>query len=505
MYKFNTANIEEVRTQDTKSVLTSTGLKGLGHNLFSVGQFCDDDLEVAFRSKTCYVRNLEGDDLLTGAHESNLYTISISDMAVSSRIFLMSKATLTKSWLWHRRLSHPNLGTINHLTKQDLVDGLPKFKYDKDHLCSACEQGKSKKATLPPKLVPCTHSKMELIHMDLCGPMRVESINGKKYILVIVDDYSRYTSDNGIEFKNATLQAHYEKLGIMQQFLISKTPQQNGVVERQNHTLVEAARTMLIFSRSLEFICSEDISTTCFTQNHSLIHTHYNNTPYELLRDRKPNVQYFHVFGSLFYPTNDHEDLGKMKPKPDIGIFIGYSETSRGFQIFNRRTRKIMETIHVKFDELTTMASEHNCLEPDTNRFNNDDSSDEFTSTSSNEDLDNFFSPMYEKYFEKRSPYVSINSPTQTTLHNNDTPSSSSIIIEDNKAPTFVSSSEEKISPISTDNVVELIQEDSADLDGNTLLTSYNSLMFKEAESSSTPEDLSNMHEFNQVQPSTHT
>ncbi|GJU42304.1 hypothetical protein Tco_1195261 [Tanacetum coccineum] len=164
-----------------------------------------------------------------------------------------------------------------------------------------------------------------------------------------------------------------------------------------------------------------------------------------------------------------------------------------------------METIHVKFDELTTMASEHNCLEPDTNRFNNDDSSDEFTSTSSNEDLDNFFNLMYEKYFEKRSPYVSINSATQTTLHNNDTPSSSSIITEDNKAPTFVSSSEEKISPISTDDDVESIQEDSADLDGNTLLTSYNSPMFKEAESSSTPKDPSNMHEFNKVQPSTHT
>ncbi|GJU17137.1 integrase, catalytic region, zinc finger, CCHC-type containing protein [Tanacetum coccineum] len=103
-------------------------IEGLGHNLFSVGQFCDGDLEVAFRSKTCYVRNLEGDDLLTGARESNLYTISISDMAASSPVCLMSKATLTKSWLWHRRLSHLNLGTIYDLTKHDLVDGLPKFK-----------------------------------------------------------------------------------------------------------------------------------------------------------------------------------------------------------------------------------------------------------------------------------------------------------------------------------------------------------------------------------------
>ncbi|GJW19333.1 retrovirus-related pol polyprotein from transposon TNT 1-94, partial [Tanacetum coccineum] len=206
-------------------------VEGLGHNLFSVGQFCDGDLEVAFHSETCY-------------------------------------ATSTKLWLWHRRLSHLNFGIINYLTRLDLVDGLPKFKYGNDHLCSACERGKSKKASHPLKLVPSDHSKLELLHMDLCGPMRVASINGKKYILVIVDDYSRYTwvyflhskdetpeiikkfiaqaqlnykakvckirTDNGTEFKNATLKAHYEKLGIMQQFSTARTPQQNGVVERRN-------------------------------------------------------------------------------------------------------------------------------------------------------------------------------------------------------------------------------------------------------------------------------
>ncbi|GJT27522.1 integrase, catalytic region, zinc finger, CCHC-type containing protein [Tanacetum coccineum] len=168
-------------------------VEGLGHNLFSVGQFFNGDLEVAFRSKTCYVRNLEGDDLLTGGYESNLYTISISDMAASSPACLMSKATSTKSWLWHRRLSHLNFGTINDLTRLDLVHGLPKFKYGKDHLYSSCERRKRKKASHPPKLVPSDHSKLELLHMYLCGPMRVASINGKKYILVIVDDFSRYT------------------------------------------------------------------------------------------------------------------------------------------------------------------------------------------------------------------------------------------------------------------------------------------------------------------------
>ncbi|GJR11802.1 retrovirus-related pol polyprotein from transposon TNT 1-94 [Tanacetum coccineum] len=280
-----------------------------------------------------------------------------------------------------------------------------------DHLCSACERGKIKKASHPLKLVPSDHSKLELLHMDLCGLMRVASINGKKYILVIVDDYSRYTwvyflhskdetpeiikkfiaqaqlnykakvckirTDNGTEFKNATLKAHYEKLGIMQQFSTARTPQQNGVVERRNRTLVEAARTMLKFSRLPEFLWAKAVATACFTQNRSIIHTRHNKTPYELLRGRKPNVEYFHVFGSLCYPTNDRDDLGKMKPKADIGVFIGYSETSRGFRIYNRRTKKIMETINVKFDELTAMASEHDCLEPELQRFINHNSSAE--------------------------------------------------------------------------------------------------------------------------------
>ncbi|GJY55511.1 putative ribonuclease H-like domain-containing protein [Tanacetum coccineum] len=164
-------------------------VEGLGHNLFSVGQFCDGDLEVGFRSNTCYVRNWEGDDLLTGGRDSNLYTISISDMVALSPVCFMSKATSTKSWLWHRRRSHLNFGTINDLTRLDLVNGLPKFKYGKDHLCSACERGKSKKASHPPKLVPSDYSKFKLLHMDLCGPMRVASINGKKSLLEVTHFY----------------------------------------------------------------------------------------------------------------------------------------------------------------------------------------------------------------------------------------------------------------------------------------------------------------------------
>ncbi|GJR55981.1 retrovirus-related pol polyprotein from transposon TNT 1-94 [Tanacetum coccineum] len=168
-------------------------VEGLEHNLFSVGQFCDSDLEVAFRKHTCYVRNLEGADLLSGSRDTNLYTISLDDMLKSSPICLLSKASKTKSWLWHRRLFHLNFGTLNQLAKQGLVRGLPKLKFKKDHLCLACSLGKSKKSSHKPKADDTNQEKLYLLHMDLCGPMRVESINGKKYILVIVDDYSRFT------------------------------------------------------------------------------------------------------------------------------------------------------------------------------------------------------------------------------------------------------------------------------------------------------------------------
>ncbi|GJS03302.1 retrovirus-related pol polyprotein from transposon TNT 1-94 [Tanacetum coccineum] len=154
-------------------------VEGLGHNLFSVGQFCDADLEVAFRKNTCFIRNLEGVDLLSGSRDTNLYTISLDDMLKSSPICLLSKASKTKSWLWHRRLSHLNFGTLNKLAKDGLARGLPRLKFQKDHLCSACALGKSKKSSHQPKAEDTNQEKLYLLHMDLCGPMRVASINGK--------------------------------------------------------------------------------------------------------------------------------------------------------------------------------------------------------------------------------------------------------------------------------------------------------------------------------------
>ncbi|GKB88395.1 retrovirus-related pol polyprotein from transposon TNT 1-94 [Tanacetum coccineum] len=233
-------------------------VEGLGHNLFSVGQFCDSDLEVAFRRNTCFVRNFEGVDLLKGNRTTNLYTINLHEMASASPICLMARATSTKSWLQNQRLSHLNFDTINDLTKNDLVTGLPKFKYHKEHLYPSCEQGKSKKASHPPKPVPKFKQRLHLLHMNLCGPMRVESINEK-----------RSSASSSHHCKNRQWHG-----------------QQNGVVERRNHTLVEAARTMLIFSCALLFLWAKAIPTASYNQNHSIIHRCFNKTPYELINGR---------------------------------------------------------------------------------------------------------------------------------------------------------------------------------------------------------------------------
>ncbi|GJT08703.1 retrovirus-related pol polyprotein from transposon TNT 1-94 [Tanacetum coccineum] len=213
-------------------------VEGLGHNLFSVGQFCDSDLEVAFRKHTCFVCNLEGVDLLTGSRGTNLYTLSIGDMMKSSPIYLLSKASKTKSW-----------------------------------------------------------------------PMRVESNNGKKYILVIVDDYSRFTWVKFLRSKDEALEfiiKYYED--------VAKAPL---------------------------FMWEEAVATSCYTQNRSLIRLRYGKTPYELLHDRKPDLSYLHVFGALCYLTNDSEDLGKLKAKADVDfdeLTVMASEQSSSGPALNERT-----------------------------------------------------------------------------------------------------------------------------------------------------------------------
>ncbi|GKE46175.1 retrovirus-related pol polyprotein from transposon TNT 1-94 [Tanacetum coccineum] len=170
-----------------------TTLRVLDITCFLLDNFVMRILKLPFEKNTCFIRNLEGVDLLSGSRDTNLYIISLDDMLKSSLICLLSKASKTKSWLWHRRLSHLNFGTLNKLAKDSLARGIPRLKFQKDHLCSACALEKSKKSSHQPKAKHTNQEKLYLLHMNLCGSMRMASINGKRYILVIVDDYSGFT------------------------------------------------------------------------------------------------------------------------------------------------------------------------------------------------------------------------------------------------------------------------------------------------------------------------
>ncbi|GKC25892.1 retrovirus-related pol polyprotein from transposon TNT 1-94 [Tanacetum coccineum] len=174
----------------------------------------------------------------------------------------------------------------------------------------------------------------------------------------------RIRTYNGTEFVNQTLREYYEKVGISHETSIARSPQQNGVVERRNRTLIKAARTMLIYEKASLFLWTKVVATACYTQNRSIIRLRHGKTPYELLHEKLSDLSFFHVFGALCYPTNDSENLDKLQPKADIGIFIGYAPTKKAFRIYNRLTRGIIETIHVDFDELTVMASEHSSSGP---------------------------------------------------------------------------------------------------------------------------------------------
>ncbi|GKB60326.1 retrovirus-related pol polyprotein from transposon TNT 1-94 [Tanacetum coccineum] len=333
----------------------------------------------------------------------------------------------------------------------------------------SCALGKSKKSSHQPKAEDTNQEKLYLLHMDLCGPMRVASINGKRYILVIVDDYSRFTWVRFLKTKDEAPTAIIKCIKNIQVRLkatVRNVRTDNGTKfvnqtlrEWRNRTLVEAARTMLIFSKASLFLWAEAINTACYTQNRSLIRLRYNKTPYELMQDKKPDLSFFHVFGSLCYPTNDHEDLGKFDAKVDIGIFVGYAPAKKAFRIYNRRTQIITETIHVTFDELTAMASEQFSSGPGLHYMTPVTSS---TGLGSNpvsqqpclppirDDWDRLFQPMFDEYFNPLPIVVSLvqeaaapraevlaNSPVSTSI-DQDAPSTSIPSLQENEQSPII-------------------------------------------------------------------
>ncbi|GJW24951.1 retrovirus-related pol polyprotein from transposon TNT 1-94 [Tanacetum coccineum] len=353
----------------------------LGFNLLSIGQICDNKCRVTFSEHDSEITK-DGKVIGRGIRKKGLYVMKLGNKP-KDQICL---ATIDEnSTLWHRRLGHANMRLIQSLASKELVRNLPKLKFDQ-HFCDACKMGKQAHASHKAKNIVSTTRCLELLHMDLFGPSAVRSYGGNRYTLVIVDDYSRYTwtrflkdkteafdqfeifsrkiqnqlgcsivsirTDHGREFDNEVQFGEFcNANGITHNFSAPRTPQSNGVVERKNRTLQEMSRTMLN-EQSLpqKFWCNV-VDTSTYILNRILIRTILGKTPYEILRGRKPTLDYFRVFGSKCFILNTINYLTKFDPKSYEGVFLDYSQNSKAYIILNKHTRKIKESLNVTFDE----------------------------------------------------------------------------------------------------------------------------------------------------------
>ena len=357
---------------------------GLMHNLLSISQLSDNGYDIIFNQKSCKaVSQKDGTILFNGKRKNNIYKIKLSELKSQNVKCLLS--VNNEQWIWHRRLGHVSMRRISQINKLNLVRGLPNLKFNSDALCEACQKGKFAKPSFKSKNVVSTSKPLELLHIDLFGPVKTASVSGKKYGLVIVDDYSRWTwvkflrhkdeshsvfvtfcnqvqnekdlrivkvrSDHGGEFENKDFESFFNDRGILHDFSCPRTPQQNGVVERKNRTLQEMARTMINETNVAKIFWAEAINTACYIQNRISIRPILEKTPYELWKNRKPNISYFHPFGCTCFMLNTKNYLNKFDSKAQKCIMLGYSEHSRGYIVYNTETQIVEESISVRFDD----------------------------------------------------------------------------------------------------------------------------------------------------------
>ncbi|GJV91619.1 putative ribonuclease H-like domain-containing protein [Tanacetum coccineum] len=335
-------------------------VKELKFNLFSVSQMCDKKNYVLFTDSECLVLSPnfklpdENQILLKIPRQDNMYSFDMKNIVPKDSLTcLVAKATSEESMLWHRRLGHINFKNINKLVKENLVRDLPLKRFENDQTCVACLKGKQHRASCKTKAFNPITKPLFMLHMDLFGPTFVSSLMHKKYCLVVTDDYSRFSwvfflstkdetseilknfikevenlvdkkvkiirSDNGTEFKNKVMDDFCKEKGIKREYSVARTPQQNGVAERKNRTLIEAARTMLADSKLPTTFWAEAVSTACYVQNRVLIVKPHNKTPYELFRGFKPAIGFMKPFGCHVTILNTLDKLGKFDGKSDEG------------------------------------------------------------------------------------------------------------------------------------------------------------------------------------------
>src|SRR3954468_23068268 len=357
----------------------------LGYNLLSVralgkmgfAVFIDDDLVVLLWSNSLKVA-------FVGYVKNDLYVVDFSGKTTSGLMCLFGKADV--GWLWHRRLAHVNMRTLQSLHEGGHILGLKdNVSFAKDRVCRACVEGKMHDSPHKRKTIVSSKRILELLHVYLFGPPSHASLGGKKYCLVIVDDYSRYTwvyffmlksetqqtvidfanevqrqhnvpilairSDNGSEFKNNTLNEFLSEEGIRHQYSAAYTPQQNGVAERKNRTLMDMERSMLAEFKSPYNFGAEAISTAFHSSNRLYLRKILDKTPYEILTGNKPNIAYFRVFGCKCFFLIKGVRLSKFESKALEGIFVGYGAESHTYRVYNKLTGIVVESCSVEFDE----------------------------------------------------------------------------------------------------------------------------------------------------------
>nr|GEV11730.1 ribonuclease H-like domain-containing protein [Tanacetum cinerariifolium] len=302
-------------------------VKEFKFNLFSVSQMCGKKNIILFTDTECIVLSSDFkllDDnhvLLRVPRENNMYNVDLKNIVPSGDLTcLFAKATLYESNLWHRRLGHINFKTMNKLVKSNLVRGLPSKVFKNNHTCVACKKGEQ--------------------HRACCKTKHVSSVS-----------QPIQRSDNESEFKNQDLNQFCGMKGIKREFSVARTPQQNGIAERNNRTLIEAARTMLADSLLPISFWAEAVNTARYVQNRVLVIKPHNKTPYELLLGRTYSIAFMRPFGCLVTILNTLDPLGKFDRKADKGFLVGYSVSSKAFRVFNSRTRIVQETLHINFLE----------------------------------------------------------------------------------------------------------------------------------------------------------
>ncbi|KAK2419944.1 putative mitochondrial protein [Trifolium repens] len=354
-------------------------VKGLTANLISISQLCDQGMKVNFTKSECLVNNEEGQLVLRGTRsKDNCYLWMPQEEALTSTCLVTTEDEVQ---LWHQKMGHLNLKGMKKVISLEAIRGIPKLRIVEGKVCGECQIGKQVRMSHPMLEHQTTSKVLELLHMDLMGPMQVESLGGKRYVLVVVDDFSRYTwvnfireksdafdvfkelciqiqrekgsnvirirSDHGREFENSKFDDFCAAEGIKHEYSSPITPQQNGIVERKNRTIQESARVMLHAKNVPYHFWAEAMNTACYVHNRVTLRKGTTSTLYELWKDRKPTVKHFHIFGSECFILADREPRRKLDPKSEKGFFLGYSTNSRAYRVYNTKTQVVMEYVNV--------------------------------------------------------------------------------------------------------------------------------------------------------------